>query len=261
MARREELQEEQWALIEPLLPKLPRRADGRGRPRCEDRAVLNGILWILRSGARWKDLPDRFPSYQTCHRRFQHWVRDGTLARVLQALAEDVQERGGLDLSECFIDGTFIVAKKGGRAVGKTKRGKGTQLMAVADRAGLPIAVRTESATPHEVTLVAATLEDRLVAELPARLIGDRAYDSDPLDAFLRELGIDMIAPHRHNRTKPPTQDGRSLRRYKRRWKVERLFAWLGNFRRLVVRYEYHAANYLGFVQLACLVILLRQYF
>jgi len=114
MARREELQDEQWALVEPLLPKSPRRVDGRGRPRCEDRAVLNGILWILRSGARWKDLPARFPSYQTCHRRFQRWVRDGTLVRVLQALAEDLQERGGLDLSECFIDGTFIGAKKGG---------------------------------------------------------------------------------------------------------------------------------------------------
>ena len=143
----------------------------------------------------------------------------------------------------------------------KTKRGKGTQLLAVADRAGLPLAVRTASATPHEVTLVVATLEDRLVAAWPTRLIGDRAYDSDPLDACLRELGIDMIAPHRRNRTKPKTQDGRSLRRSKRRWKVERLFAWLGNFRRLVVRYEYHAANYLGFVHLGCLLILLRQYF
>ena len=145
--------------------------------------------------------------------------------------------------------------------MGKTKRGKGTQLLVVADRTGLPLAVRTERATPHEVTLVVATLEDRLVAALPARLIGDRAYDSDPLDACLRELGIAMIAPHRRNRKKPPTQDGRSLRRYKRRWKVERLFAWLGNFRRLVVRYEYHAANYLGFVHLGCILILLRQYF
>ena len=132
--------------------------------------------------------------------------------------------------------------------MGKTARGKGTKLMAVADRAGLPLAVRTERAAPHEVTLVEATLEDRFVAKLPARLIGDRAYDSDSLDAALRGLGIAMIAPHRRNRKKPKTQDGRSLRRYKRRWKVERLFAWLGNFRRLVVRYEYHAANYLGFV-------------
>ena len=145
--------------------------------------------------------------------------------------------------------------------MGKTKRGKGTQLMAVADRAGLPLAVRIESAPPHEVTLGAATLEDRLVAALPARLLGDRAYDSDPLAAFLSELGIAMLAPPRPNRTNPPPQDGRSLRRYKRRWQVERLFAWFGHCRRLVVRYEYHAETSLGFVQLACIVILLRQYF
>ena len=85
--------------------------------------------------------------------------------------------------------------QKGGAGVGKTKRGTGTQLLAVADRAGLPLAVRTERATPHEGTLVVATLEDRLVAALPARLIGDRADDSDPLAACLRELGIALIAP------------------------------------------------------------------
>jgi transposase len=113
MARREELTDEQWIIIQPFIPKPPRRADGRGRPWRDAREVLNGILWILRSGARWQDLPERFPSYQTCHRRFQHWVRDGTLCRVLEALAEDLRERGELDLSECFIDGTFIVAKKG----------------------------------------------------------------------------------------------------------------------------------------------------
>ena len=103
------------------------------------------------------------------------------------------------------------------------------------------------------------TLKAMLVKELPQRLIGDRAYDSDPLDTLLVQQGIEMIAPHRRNRKKPKTQDGRKLRRYRRRWKVERLFAWLGNFRRLVVRYEYHAENYLGFVHLACIIILLRQ--
>jgi transposase len=143
--------------------------------------------------------------------------------------------------------------------VGPTKRGKGTKLMAVADRFGLPLAVCAASATPHEVTLVAATLDSRFVDEPPRRLIGDRAYDADPLDEALLELGIEMIAPHRRNRTRPRTQDGRPLRRYKRRWKIERLFAWLGNFRRLVVRYERHALNYLGFVHLGCALILLRQ--
>jgi transposase len=139
--------------------------------------------------------------------------------------------------------------------------------MAVADRSGLPLAVCAASASPHEVTLVAATLDsrfvddlpERLIGDLPERLIGDRAYDADPLDAALAELGVEMIAPHRRNRKRPKTQDGRKLRRYKRRWKVERLFAWLGNFRRLVVRYERHALNYLGFVHLGCILLLLRQ--
>jgi IS5 family transposase len=110
--------------------------------------------------------------------------------------------------------------------------------MAVADRSGLPLAVHAASASPHEVSLVKETLGGSFVPSRPERLVGDRAYDPDPLDAELRNEGIEMIAPHRKNRKKPKTQDGRKLRRYKRHWKVERLFAWLGNFRRLVVRYE-----------------------
>ena len=89
-------------------------------------------------------------------------------------------------------------------------------------------------------------------------LIGDKAYDSDPLDASLRSRGVEMVSPHKKNRKKPTTQDGRRLRRYKRRFKVERFFSWLGDFRRLVVRWEYHAANYLGFVHLACIRILIE---
>ncbi len=97
--------------------------------------------------------------------------------------------------------------------------------------------------------------------ELPERLIGDRAYDSDPLDEQLAEQGIEMIAPHKRNRKKAKTQDGRLLRRYRRRWKVERLFAWLQNFRRLITRHDYKIENYLGFVHLGCILILIRQYF
>ena len=129
--------------------------------------------------------------------------------------------------------------------------------MAVADGAGLPLAVCIESASPHETKLVEETLDDRFIDEQPERLIGDRAYDSDGLDRTLEERGIEMIAPNRKNRAK--TQDGRPLRRYKRRWKVERLFAWLQNFRRLVVRYEYHGDNFEGFLHLACSIILLRH--
>ena len=105
--------------------------------------------------------------------------------------------------------------------------------------------------------LVEDTLDRTFTNELPGRLIGDKAYDSDKLDARLEEAwGIEMIAPNRKKRAK--TQDGRPLRRYRRRWKVERLFAWLQNFRRLVVRYEFHAENFLAMAQLGCIMILLR---
>jgi transposase len=128
--------------------------------------------------------------------------------------------------------------------------------MAIADRSGLPLAAWIESASPHEVKLVEDTLNAMFIDEDPERLIGDKAYDSDKLDAKMAARGIEVISPNRENRAK--TQDLRPLRRYKRRWRVERLFAWLQNFRRLVTRYEYHARNFLGFLWLGCILILLR---
>jgi transposase len=109
-----DLTDEQWEVLEPLIPDPPQREDRRGRPWRDPRDVLNGILWILRTGAPWKDLPERYPPYQTCHRRFQRWIEEGVLSRVLEVLAQDLEERGEIDLSECYIDGTFVVAKKGG---------------------------------------------------------------------------------------------------------------------------------------------------
>lgn len=105
------------------------------------------------------------------------------------------------------------------------------------------------------------TLDERFVADPPERLVGDKAYDSDGLDEkILWEYGTEMIAPHRQGRrADTKTQDGRALRRYRKRWKVERFFAWLNNYRRVVVRWEYHPENYLGFLHLACLLILLRH--
>ena len=132
--------------------------------------------------------------------------------------------------------------------------------MAIADRHGLPIACRIASASPAEVTLVDATIDAGFLADAPDRLIGDKAYDSDGLDQRLaEERGMTMIAPNRSNR-RVRTQDGRELRRYCRRWKIERLFAWLQNYRRLVTRWEWHAENFLGFLHLGCIRILLRHF-
>jgi transposase len=132
--------------------------------------------------------------------------------------------------------------------------------MAISDSHGLPLAIHVASASPHEVKLVDATLAARFVKALPTRLIGDRAYDSDRLDQHLaKTYDIELIAPHSSHRLSK-TQDGRSLRRKRRRWKIERLFAWLHNFRRVVTRWERFPANFLGMIHLASALILLRHF-
>jgi len=157
--------------------------------------------------------------------------------------------------------------KKGGACVGKTKRGKGTKWMVVVDGQGVPLGGTLTSAAPAEVTLIEGTLGQVKVPRKNRgrsknrikRLIADKGYDSDPLRKRLKERDIDLICPHRRGRVKPKLQDGRKLRRYRRRWKIERTFAWLGNFRRLVVRYDRLISIYQGFFHLACIVITLRQ--
>jgi len=139
--------------------------------------------------------------------------------------------------------------------------------MVVVDGQGVPLGGRLASASPAEVKLIEATLEQVKVPrrgrgrprKRMKRLIADKAYDSDPLRKRLKALKIDLICPHRRNRTKAKLQDGRKLRRYRRRWKIERTFSWLGNFRRLVVRWDRLITVYRAFFHLACLIITLRQ--
>lgn len=119
-----ELTDKQWEKIKDLIPSPKVRADGKGRPWRETRPVLEGILWILRTGAPWKDLPERFPPYQTCHRRFGQWQQQGVLKQVIEGLAKDLHERGDVDLRECFIDGTFCMAKKGGLLLERLRKVK-----------------------------------------------------------------------------------------------------------------------------------------
>ena len=108
-----DLTDEQWTILDPLIPKPTRREDGRGRPWKSRRSVLNGVLWVLRTGAPWAELPDRYPSFQTCHRRFQQWVRSGVVTRIMTALAHELATRGAIDVREAFIDASFAPARKG----------------------------------------------------------------------------------------------------------------------------------------------------
>lgn len=254
------LNDEQWERIREHFPEENIPEDRPGRKPIATRKVLDAVLWILNTGAQWHMLPQCYPNYKTVHRRFQHWCRHEVLRHVLTDLANALRDEGGIDESECFIDATFASAKGGGDEIGKTKRGKGVKIMAIVDRHGLPLAVSTHAANHHEVTLVQLSFDFYMIEAKPENLIGDKAYDSDKLDAELREDGIEMISPHKSNRKKKKTQDGRRLRRYERRWIVERFFAWLQWQRRLLTRWEYYAENFLGFVQLASIKILLNRF-
>jgi transposase len=121
-----DLTDTQWKVLEPLLLEF-RRQDGRGRPWRDGREVLDGVLWILRTGAPWQDLPNRYPPYQTCHRRFQRWQRSGRLSAVLRLLLQDLVDRGKIDLEEGSIDATFSAAKKGALELVRRSAAKGAR--------------------------------------------------------------------------------------------------------------------------------------
>jgi transposase len=116
----EELGDEQWELIAPLLPKHKRR----GRPRAEDRRTLNGILWVLRSGARWKDLPPKYGSHSTCHRRLQEWQDQGVWERIRLKFLTALDGQAKLDWNQAFLDGSFVPAKKGVKILPMAGRAK-----------------------------------------------------------------------------------------------------------------------------------------
>jgi len=253
------LTDEQLNWLLERIPDPPKNPKG-GRPPEEKRKVVQGIFWMLDNGAKWKDLPRRFGAKSTVHRWFQKWVSDGLFEAILRDASRCVEERDGYRLYECFIDGTFSKAKGGGDGIGCTRVGKGVKIMVLVDARGLPVAIDTTSASPHESRLVQRLFDFMLTEQTPERVIGDKAYDCDQLDEELAERGTELIAPHRANR-KPEnvTQDRRPLQRYRRRWKVERTIAWIQHFRRLCIRWEKSTMLFRGFLHLACTVLLLRH--
>ena len=192
----------------------------------------------------------------------------GRLVEYLANVFERVKRAPAIEMERIVPGRQFRSGEKRGCGVGKTKRGKGTKWMVVVDGRGLPLGNYLHSASPAEVKLAETTLATIRVGrshhsgrprQKPMRVIADKAYDSDPLRERLRQRGIELICPHKKNRVRPATQDGRALRRYQRRWIVERTNAWLGNFRRLVVRYDRSLTIYGAFFHIACFMIVLRR--
>ncbi len=261
------LTEPQWQKIAPLLPK-PRKHRKGGppvdrEPSCVGRdsvdsaerrslagpaGEISASLDLLAAAARLG--------------------RAGRLAEHLARIPERTERAPATEVERVISGREFRPSEKRGAGVGKTKRGKGTKWMVVVDGAGVPLGDHLHSASPAEVRLAETTLAAIRVGrrhragrprQKPVRVITDKAYDSDPLRNRLQRRGIELICPHKKNRVRPATQDGRALRRYKRRWIVERTIGWLGNFRRLVVRYDRSFRIYRAFFHIACFMIVLRR--
>jgi len=243
--------DDQWDKIS---EHVPPRAN-TGRPRCDDRKVLEGILWVLKTGARWRDLPKEYPSASTCWRRLHDWEELEVWETIWEAFLQELDTQGLVDWEEAFVDASFFPAKKGATESAKPNAAKERSAWWVADGQGLPLSCQLTSASPLEVTLLEDAV-DHLKIRRPwgLKLIADRAYDSDKHGKKLKHKGFDLTVPHRKGRVQPKNQDGRKLRRYKHRWKIERTFAWFGSFRRRLVRHEHHLTLYHAFFIIACIM-------
>ena len=209
----------------------------------------------------------------------------GRFAGPVSVVVDLPQAFPGMDQGQCFWRNTGCVearfsdprrhprhrvvhrrnlcsGKKRGLEVGKSRAGKTTKLMALADSNGFPLAIAIADGSKHDISLTDRTLDAAFLDELPPKLVGDKAWDSGKLKARLEEeRNVELIAPVRGGkRPGKRKQDGRKMRRYQRRWVVERLFAWLKQFRRVATRWDRYAENYFGFAQLACVVILMRSF-
>jgi transposase len=251
-------------VIEPFLPEQPEKP-GKGRPHAFFRDILNTILWVLITGARWIDVPKGkgFGARSTSHRWLGIWTTDGILAKLKALLMGQAHELGLIDWSRSSVDGSFAAGKGGGEDVQYGFKGKGVTLHALVDGNGLPLSVISTGAAESERAQVEPLIDQtELITGKPGRpkkrpdaIQGDKGYDSRELRALIRQRGITPMIPRRSWQNRKPPK-GRPPNKPIDRWKVERTFAWLQRkYRRLVVRWERRNKYWAGFVTFAvCLL-------
>lgn len=263
--KRSVLSDSAWAAIRRLLPP----PTGRGRPPRDPRVLLEGVLWVLRTGAPWRDLPDRFGPWQTVYGRFRAWAREGRLDHVLSALHRRLRRARRLDLSLWCVDTTVIRASRaaGGaprrpgrlepedHALGRSRGGFGTKLSLVCDGQGAPLAVAVGPGQEHDIRRFPDVCSAAFRVGRPRRLAGDKAYSVRWVRRWLCRRGVRPVIPTRCDQAAEHRFD---LEAYRRRNVVERLVSWLKESRRVATRYEKLAEAYLGMVKLALIARLLR---
>ena len=253
-----------WAEIRPLLPRHRSHRKG-GRPWVDDRLALVGILYILRTGIAWDNLPTRAfgCSGMTCWRRMREWQRRNVWHRLHHVLLDRLNDAALIDWNRAAVDSGSVAAPRGGTATGRnpTDRGKlGTKRHIVVDANGIPLAIALSGANVHDSRMLEMIVD--AIPPLhrhnrrgrprrrPKKLHGDKGYDYRRCRRALRRRHIIPRIARRG------IESSERLGRY--RWVVERTLAWLNAFRRLRIRYERRAETYLAFVHLACAVICLR---
>jgi transposase len=260
------LTENQWAFIKPLLPPPART----GRPRADDRWTIECILYILITGCRWQDLPRGYGAPTSVWRRLKWRSEQGLWDCLWHAALATLDCHGQLDWTVAFLDGSFVPAKRGGEKVGRTKKGKGTKWMLVVDGYGLPLGFHLESASMAEVKVAEQTLVTIRVARprgcpkrRPQKLVADRGYDSNAFRQTLRRRGIRMCIPPKRRPATWKAKRGRPVVAHKAEYRlsniVERSFAWLGNFRWLLIRWERLIAVYRSFFAVAVMLLCMRR--
>lgn len=258
--------DEQWDFIEPLLPK----SANTGRPRANDRQTLEAILWIDRTGARWQDLPKEYGDDSTANRRLHRWQELGVFQIIWQAGLQALDEQGKLDLTQTNLDATFAPAKGGGAEVGNTRKGKGTKIEIVSEGHSIPLSVTVASANEAEITLAEPTVKAIRITKKrgrpqtrPKLVCADKAYDSMAFRRALRKRGIKTAIPERTSKKQKRRKKGPKPKcekaNYEQRWKVERTFAWMGNFRRTLIRWERKFEGFKGFVIFTCMFLTIRN--
>ena len=264
---KDELADGQWAR---LLPMLPPQRLARGRPAKDHRVVVNAILWVLRTGAPWRDLPDDAGvCWKTAASRFYRWTASGVWRKVLDELQKDADGRGNLDRSRHFSDGSSVRAHqhaagaRGGRqdeTLGRSRGGFSTKFHVRAEGSGKPVAFVLSPGQRHEAKLFEPLMEVGAVERLgagrpdlhPERVVGDRGYSYDRIREYLARRGIPAVIPLRSDQGRDPMFDREN---YRERNKVERLVGRLKQWRRIATRYDKRAASYLAMLTLAAIVL------
>ena len=252
-----EISGELWRRIEPILlefwPKKP-----TGRKVANWRKMLNAIIFRLRSGCQWDQLPERYGPKSTVHDWFQRWAAAGIFERIWAVLVAECDELGGVQWEWQPADAMLGKARFGGKKTGKnpTDRGKkGTKKSLVTDGDGGPLGVVIAGANVLERRLLAATIESIVVErpeptkDEPQHMPLDKAYDNPTGEGAATAAGY---TPHIRRIGEEKKGCDRSQGHKPRRWVVERTFAWLSKCRGILVRYEKKDINYLALIQLAC---------